>query len=232
MSNTTSCDFHERSSRPLDAEAGFFRGDSEAKATFDTLLDLIKRPSARAAVQAKAKPAVETKAAAPNLASLLMGDLSAEMFCRPGKLPVRCVQVIDETHDVKTFRFVADPPKLFRYHPGQFVTLEVPVDGKIVRRSYTISATPSRPHAISVTVKRVERVRSRTGCTTISMSAARSSSAARTGPSPASLTIPVPTSSFRAAAALPPSWRCRVGFATRRPTPTSSSSISPGRRTI
>jgi glycine betaine catabolism B len=138
------------------AEAGLFHGDAEAKATFDTLLDLIKRPSARAAAQAKAKPAVETKPAAPNLCTLLTGDLSAEMFCRPGKLPVRCVQVIDETHDVKTFRFVADPPKLFRYYPGQFVTFEIPIDGNIVRRSYTISATPSRPHAVSVTVKRVE----------------------------------------------------------------------------
>ncbi len=139
------------------AGAGLFHGDSEAKATFETLLDLIKRPSARAAVQAKAKPPVETKAAAPNLCSLLMDDLSTEMFCRPGKLPVRCVQVIDETRDVKTFRLVADPPKLFRYYPGQFVTLEVPIDSNIVRRSYTISATPSRPHAISVTVKRVEQ---------------------------------------------------------------------------
>jgi ferredoxin-NADP reductase len=139
------------------AEARFFHGDSDAKATFDTLVELIKRPSARAAVQAKAKPAVEAKAPAPNLCSLLTGDLSTEMFCRRGKLPVRCVQVIDETRDVKTFRFVADPPKLFRYFPGQFVTLEVPIDGNIVRRSYTVSASPSRPHAISVTVKRVEK---------------------------------------------------------------------------
>ena len=139
------------------SEAGLFHGDSEAKATFDALLDLIKRPSARAAVQAKAIPAVETKPTAPNLCTLLTGDLSTEMFCRPGKLPVRCVQVIDETHDVKTFRFVADPPKLFRYFPGQFVTFEIPIDSKVVRRSYTISATPSRPHAISVTVKRVDQ---------------------------------------------------------------------------
>jgi ferredoxin-NADP reductase len=139
------------------AGSGLLQVDSEAKATFDTLVDLIKRPSARAAVQAKAKPPVETKITAPNLCSLLMGDLSIEMFCRPGKLPVRCVQVIDETRDVKTFRFVADPPKLFRYYPGQFVTLEIPIEGNIVRRSYTISATPSRPHVISVTVKCVEQ---------------------------------------------------------------------------
>src|SRR5271170_4870538 len=139
------------------AGSGLFQGDSDAKAAFDNLVELIKRPSARAAVQAKTKPAAETKPAAPNLCSLLTGNLSDEMFCRRGKLPVRCVQVIDETRDVKTFRFVADPPKLFRYYPGQFVTLEVPIDGNIVRRSYTVSASPSRPHPISVTVKRVEK---------------------------------------------------------------------------
>ena len=138
------------------AGGGLFHGDPEAKATFNTLLDLVRRPSARAAVQANAQPPAEKKAPAPNLCSLLNGALSDDMFCRPGKLPVRCIQVIEETHDVKTFRFVADPPKLFRYYPGQFVTLEIPIDGSIVRRSYTVSATPSRPHSISVTVKRVD----------------------------------------------------------------------------
>jgi ferredoxin-NADP reductase len=137
-------------------QAGLFQGDREAKATFDNLLDLIKRPSARAAVQARAKQPVEKKAVAPNLCSLLTGDLSNEMFWQRGKLPLRCIQVVDETPDVKTFRFVAEPPKLFRYNPGQFMTLEVPIEGGVVRRSYTISATPSRPHVISVTVKRVE----------------------------------------------------------------------------
>jgi ferredoxin-NADP reductase len=135
---------------------GLFHGDPEAKAAFDNLVELIKRPSARAAVQAKATPAAETKVAAPNLCSLLTGDFTAEMFWQRGKLPLRCIQAIDETRDVKTFRFVAEPPKLFRYNHGQFMTIEVPIEGTVVRRSYTISATPSRPHVISVTVKRVE----------------------------------------------------------------------------
>jgi ferredoxin-NADP reductase len=138
------------------AGAPLLHGDSEAKSAFDDLVELIKRPSARAAVQAKAKPAQEVKIAAADLRALLTGEANAEMFWQRGKLPLRCIQVIDETHDVKTFRFVADPPKLFRYNPGQFMTLEVPLDGGIVRRSYTISATPSRPHVISITVKRVE----------------------------------------------------------------------------
>jgi ferredoxin-NADP reductase len=72
-----------------------------------------------------------------------------------GKVQVRCVKVIDETHDVKTFKFASVEPVLFLYKPGQFATLELPIDGKTVRRSYTISSTPSRPHTMSITVKRV-----------------------------------------------------------------------------
>src|SRR5215469_16607052 len=94
--------------------AGWLHGDPEAKVAFDNLVELIKRPSARAALQAKDTPA-ETKVAAPNLSSLLTDEASAEMFWQRGKLPMRCIQTIDETRDVKTFRFVAEPPKLFRY---------------------------------------------------------------------------------------------------------------------
>jgi ferredoxin-NADP reductase len=142
--------------RAARASGGLFHGDPEAKAAFDNLVELIKRPSARAAVQAKTAPAAEPKVTAPNLYSLLTGEATADMFWQRGKLPLRCIQAIDETHDVRTFRFVAEPPKLFRYNPGQFMTLEVPIDGTVVRRSYTISATPSRPHVLSITVKRVE----------------------------------------------------------------------------
>ena len=72
-----------------------------------------------------------------------------------GELTVRCIQVIAETHDVKTFRFVAEPTVLFSYKPGQFVTLDLEIEGKRVMRSYSISSTPSRPHILEITVKRV-----------------------------------------------------------------------------
>ncbi|NEP13780.1 MAG: FHA domain-containing protein [Symploca sp. SIO2C1] len=70
-------------------------------------------------------------------------------------LTVRCLQVIDETDEVKTFRFVAEPPMLFTYQPGQFVTLHLEINGKRVRCSYSISSTPSRPHTLEITVKRI-----------------------------------------------------------------------------
>ncbi|MBE9041627.1 FHA domain-containing protein, partial [Oscillatoriales cyanobacterium LEGE 11467] len=61
-----------------------------------------------------------------------------------GKLTVRCADVIVETDDTKTFVFVASPPRLFTYQPGQFVTLDLEIGGKRVMRSYSISSTPSR----------------------------------------------------------------------------------------
>ncbi|HEY9642886.1 MAG TPA: FHA domain-containing protein [Coleofasciculaceae cyanobacterium] len=71
-----------------------------------------------------------------------------------GDLSVRCCRIIDETPDAKTFCFVAEPPILFTYKPGQFVNLEVEIEGKPVLRSYSISSSPTRPYHLSLTVKR------------------------------------------------------------------------------
>lgn len=66
-----------------------------------------------------------------------------------------CVQVREETHDVRTFVFDAAGPRSFRYLPGQFMTFELPGAGEGVHRCYTLSSTPTRPDRISITVKRV-----------------------------------------------------------------------------
>ena len=71
------------------------------------------------------------------------------------ELEVCCVRVIEETHDVKTFSFIASSPVLFTYKPGQFVTLNLRINDKAVKRSYSISSSPSRPHVLDITVKRV-----------------------------------------------------------------------------
>lgn len=123
--------------------------DPLAKATFAELQDLLMRPSASAAP----KP-IKTPPA--RLAALPVETAGSDVAWQSGKLTLRCIQTVQETQDVKTFRFVHEPAKLFRYRPGQFITLDCPVDGKIVRRSYTISSSPSRPYVIAVTVKRVD----------------------------------------------------------------------------
>ncbi len=72
-----------------------------------------------------------------------------------GKIKVRCVSVLWETEDTKTYNFVAEPRMLFHYKPGQFLTIEVPLPGSVLRRTYTISSSPSRPYVLSITVKKV-----------------------------------------------------------------------------
>lgn len=72
-----------------------------------------------------------------------------------GRHNVRCVKVIHETWDVRTFCFMAQQPVMFFFKPGQFVTLELEIDSKQVMRSYTISSSPSVPYSFSITVKRV-----------------------------------------------------------------------------
>jgi glycine betaine catabolism B len=81
--------------------------------------------------------------------------LSGDRQWTKGDLDVRCVRVTDETSDVKTFTFVAEPTVLFHYKPGQFVTLDLEINGEQVSRSYSISSSPSRPHVLEITVKRV-----------------------------------------------------------------------------
>jgi glycine betaine catabolism B len=72
-----------------------------------------------------------------------------------GTLTLQCLKIIEETTDVKTFCFVTDPPHLFTYKPGQSLTLEFEIDGVEIFRSYSISSSPSRPHSLEITVKRI-----------------------------------------------------------------------------
>jgi glycine betaine catabolism B len=65
-----------------------------------------------------------------------------------------CRQVQDITHDVKTFLFESAHAAVFRHEPGQFVTLQLQIDGRPVSRCYTISSPPTRPHLLGITVKR------------------------------------------------------------------------------
>ena len=68
-------------------------------------------------------------------------------------LIVRAIR--DETPDVKTFVLAPRSPCVFRYAPGQFLTLELEIGGETINRCYTIASAPTRPHTLSITVKRV-----------------------------------------------------------------------------
>lgn len=73
-----------------------------------------------------------------------------------GKL--RVCRIFQETPEVKTFRLAAehDIALPFTYFPGQFLTLTANIDGKPVKRSYTIASTPTQLHYCAITVKREE----------------------------------------------------------------------------
>lgn len=66
---------------------------------------------------------------------------------------LECTMVIPETTDTATIAFRAPSGAWFDYKPGQFLTLDLPVEGGTVSRTYTISSSPSRPLSISITVK-------------------------------------------------------------------------------
>ncbi|PPC78542.1 hybrid-cluster NAD(P)-dependent oxidoreductase [Pokkaliibacter plantistimulans] len=83
-----------------------------------------------------------------------LSPLNTQMWAN-GRHLVRCVKIIQETWDVRTFCFMADQPLFFFFKPGQFVTLELEIDGLPIMRSYTISSSPSIPYSFSITVKRV-----------------------------------------------------------------------------
>ncbi len=71
---------------------------------------------------------------------------------------LRVASIYAETPNVKTFRFVepADGAIPFQYLPGQFLRLLLEIDGKPVKRAYTIASTPTRNSYIEITVKREE----------------------------------------------------------------------------
>ena len=96
----------------------------------------------------------------PQAESLFAGQL---LPGHPSEVPVWgetenttlvCRQIQEITHDVKTFLFEPGRPALFQHEPGQFVTLQLQIDGRPISRCYTISTSPTRPHLLGITVKR------------------------------------------------------------------------------
>ncbi len=72
---------------------------------------------------------------------------------------LRVTQIFQETGDVKTFRLVAchGGALPFSFLPGQFLTLTMPVGEKPIRRSYTISSSPTQGYYCEISVKREEQ---------------------------------------------------------------------------
>jgi ferredoxin-NADP reductase/DMSO/TMAO reductase YedYZ heme-binding membrane subunit len=71
---------------------------------------------------------------------------------------LRLAKVFVETPEVRTFRLVAPSGTTLPFHhlPGQFLTLRLNLDGRDVRRSYTIASSPTRTAYWELTIKREE----------------------------------------------------------------------------
>lgn len=63
-----------------------------------------------------------------------------------------CIATRQETHDVRTFVFRPDAPRLMHFLPGQFMTLDLDAIG--LQRCYTIASPPTRPFRVEITAKR------------------------------------------------------------------------------
>lgn len=64
-------------------------------------------------------------------------------------------EIINETHDAITIVFY-QPEEKIHYNSGQFLTLIINIDGKEVRRAYSLCSSPFTDSDLAVTVKRVE----------------------------------------------------------------------------
>ncbi|MGB3313650.1 MAG: FAD-binding oxidoreductase, partial [Albidovulum sp.] len=67
--------------------------------------------------------------------------------------PLECVMVVPEAPNVRTFVFRPPSGATFLFRAGQFITLELPLPGGPIYRTYTISSSPTSNVYISVTVK-------------------------------------------------------------------------------
>ncbi|OEC94834.1 MULTISPECIES: FAD-binding oxidoreductase [unclassified Rhizobium] len=66
-----------------------------------------------------------------------------------------CIDVHQETHDVKSFTFASPEGKRFSFDAGQYFLFDFPMGPDSEARCYSISSSPHRDNAFTVTVKRV-----------------------------------------------------------------------------
>ncbi|MGP9805439.1 2Fe-2S iron-sulfur cluster-binding protein [Paracoccus sp. NSM] len=67
--------------------------------------------------------------------------------------PLECVSILPESPNVVTVCFQAPSGRPFEFLAGQFLTLELPLPGGTIHRTYTISSSPTRPKSLTITIK-------------------------------------------------------------------------------
>jgi ring-1,2-phenylacetyl-CoA epoxidase subunit PaaE len=75
----------------------------------------------------------------------------------PRYFDLKVKRIVNETRDAISIVFEHPPGQKIDYKSGQFLTLIVPVQGKEVRRAYSLCSSPFVDGDLAVTVKRVEK---------------------------------------------------------------------------
>ena len=75
----------------------------------------------------------------------------------PRYYELKVKEIVQETRDAISIVFEQPPSAKINYKPGQFLTLIANVNGKEVRRAYSLCSSPFVDSDLAVTVKRVEQ---------------------------------------------------------------------------
>lgn len=83
------------------------------------------------------------------------GQIAQEIWDPEHDETLICIDVHQETHDVKSFTFASPQGKRFHFDAGQYFLFDFPTGSDGEARCYSISSSPHRTSAFTVTVKRV-----------------------------------------------------------------------------
>ena len=97
-----------------------------------------------------------TKAGTAVLASASPGIGIDARHTPDGAWDLTLGRIETQTHDAKTLRFILGAKQHIAARPGQFLTFDWMIGGKLVKRSYTISSSPTQRNFVEITPKRVE----------------------------------------------------------------------------
>jgi len=102
----------------------------------------------------KAKSDKEDKSEQTNGTPAVRKD---EAHAGPRYYDLKVKDIVQETRDAISIVFEQPAGAKINYKPGQFLTLIAPVNGKEVRRAYSLCSSPFLDADLAVTVKRVEQ---------------------------------------------------------------------------
>jgi ferredoxin-NADP reductase len=98
------------------------------------------------------RPAARVASPAPTVAPRPASAAAVPAPKPRGFLPAPVLAVFDETPEIRTFRVAR--PEGFEFRAGQFLTVQVQIDGRPVTRCYSISSSPASRGYLEISVKR------------------------------------------------------------------------------